>query len=109
MPITYIFNPFTGNLDAINTGTPGSGNVTNTTGIGTDDAIAIFDVNGYHIKNSLTKIQDGGAIEAQGFITRRQVTQLVTIPNSMSWISPSIELQLSGSIDLSLDGEIIIV
>lgn len=109
MAITYIFNPFTGNLDAINTGTPGSGNVINTTGIGTNDAIAIFDIDGYHIKNSLTKIQDGGAIEAQGFITRRSVTALVTIPSGMSWVAPSLELELTGSIELELNSELIIV
>lgn len=109
MSITYIFNPFTGNLDAVNTSAPSSGNVTNTTGIGTNDAIAIFDVDGTHIKNSVTKVQDSGAIEAQGFLTRRSITALVSIPNGESWIAPSLELELTGSIELEPNGEIIIV
>lgn len=109
MPITYVFNPFTGNLDAINTGTPGSGNVTNTTGIGTNDAIAVFDVDGTHIKNSVTKVQDSGAIEAQGFLTHRSVIALVSIPDGESWIAPSLELELGGSIELEPNGELIIV
>lgn len=105
------FNPFTGQFDmgADCSGGGGTGNVTNTTGVGTNNAIARFDVDGTHIKNSLTNLQDGGAIEAQGFITRRHVTQLVQVPTGMSWVAPSLELELTGSIELSLDGELIIV
>lgn len=109
MAIKYVFNPFTGNVDPIDIGTSGIGNVTNTSGIGTNDAIPTFDVDGTHIKNSLATIQSGGAIETSGFMTSRSVTTGMVIHDGFSWIAPSIELELTGSIELEPNGELIIV
>lgn len=102
----FKFNPITGELDL----------VSNLNGFvqgpasSTDNAIARYDgTSGKLIQNSLTILQDGGAIEAQGFLTRRSVTDLVSIPDGESWIAPSLELELSGSIELEPNGELIIV
>lgn len=105
----FKFNPFTGNLDLVNSTTSGSGDVTGPSS-STDKAIARFQgTTGKIIQDSKTKVQDGGAIESQGFITRRSVTSLVVIPSGESWIAPELELELTGSIELEPDGELIIV
>lgn len=105
----FKFNPLTGQLDLVNSSSSGSGDVTGPAS-SDDKAIARFlGTTGKIIQNSLTKVQDGGAIEAQGFITRRSITDLVVIPSGESWIAPSLELELTGSIELEPDGELIIV
>ena len=92
-------------------GSSGSG-VAGVQNLGTSDdkAIARFDgTTGQYIENSKTLLQDGGAIEAQGFLTRRAITASVSVPNGESWISPELELELTGSIEIELNGELIIV
>lgn len=90
--------------------TSGNGNVT---GLPPTDIRAIArwsDITGTTIENSPgTLIQDGGAIEASGFITQRSVTTLVTIPSGESWIAPELELEVTGSIEIEIDGELIII
>jgi hypothetical protein len=91
------------------TGGGGSGNVTGIppTTIG---AIAVWDnTTATLLINSLTNIQTSGAIEAQGYITRRSVTGNVTINADETWIAPSIELAAGGSIVIESGGDIIIV
>ncbi len=61
------------------------------------------------IQNTLTNVQASGAIEAQAYITRRSVTGNVTINADETWIAPSIELALGGSIVIESGGDIIIV
>lgn len=104
----FKFNPLTGNLDLVGSSSSGSG-VTRV-GSTADKAIARWYGNDADtIDNSKTKIQDGGAIEAQGFITRRSITDTVRIDPGNSWITPSIQLEPTGAIELELDGEVIIV
>ncbi len=87
----------------------GTGNVT---GIAptTVGAIAVWD-NTFAsvIQNSLTNVQDSGAIEAQAYITRRSVTGQVTVNSDETWIAPSIELALEGSIVIESGGDLLIV
>jgi hypothetical protein len=106
--MAYRFNIFTGTLDIVGSSSSGG----SVTGIPPTDVNAIArwaDTTGTTIQNSLTVVQDGGAIEAQGFITHRSVTALVVIPDGESWIAPSLELELTGSIELEPNGELIIV
>lgn len=100
------FNPFTGTLDIVGSSSSGiTGPVSST-----DKAITRWNgTTGTVVQDSKTKVQDGGAIEAQGFITRRHITDLIRIDPGNSWIAPGIELELTGAIELELDGEIIIV
>lgn len=103
----YKFSPFTGTLDFYQSS--GSGDVVGPASA-TDNAIARYDgTTGKLIQNSLTIVQDGGGIEAQGYMTRRSVTALIKINSGQSWIAPSIELEPSGSIEIDPDAEIIIV
>jgi hypothetical protein len=88
----------------------GSGNVT---GVPPTDVNAIArwnNTSGTSIKNSPgTFVQDGGAIQASGFITDRSVTTLISIPNEYSMIAPELEIELTGAIEIELDGELIII
>lgn len=75
------------------------------------NAIARWDnTSGTVIKNSPnTYVQDGGAIQASGFITTRSVTTLVVVPSGDSMIAPNLEIELSGSLEIEPDGELIII
>lgn len=105
----FRFNPITGTLDLVND-TSTSGNVT---GFPPTDPRAIarwVDTAGTQIENSPgTLVQDGGAIQASGFITNRSVTTLVSVPSQYSWIAPELEIELTGSIEIEPDGELIII
>lgn len=75
------------------------------------NAIARWDnTTGTLIKNSPgTYIQDGGAIQASGFITNRTVSTLVSVPSGQTWIAPELEIELTGAIEIELDGELVII
>ena len=104
----YKFNPFTSNLDYYQT----SGGSSGVTGIPptTIDAFARWaDTTGTTIKDSPgTYVQDGGAIQTQGFIGSRSITTLIQIPAEYYMISAELELEITGAIELETDGELII-
>lgn len=105
----YRFNVFTGTLDIVGSSSSGSGNVTGIPPT-TPTAIARWvDTLGTTIENSLALVQDGGAIEAQGFITERTVTATVLVNSGESWIAPSIVIAPGGVVILSPDAELILV
>lgn len=93
----------------MNSGGGGSGDVVGP-GVSTDNAVTRWNgITGKLIQNSLAILQDGGGMESQGFLSIRGVTNLIKINPGESWIAPSIQLELGGSIELEADGEIIIV
>lgn len=97
----FRFNMITGTLDLVGVEGPASSS---------DKAITRWDgTSGYLIQDSLTLVQDGGAVEAQGFLTRRTVNADVSVPSGESWIAPELELETSGSIEIETDGELIII
>lgn len=105
------FNPFTSEFDFVGKSTtgPGTGDVVGTPP-SDDKAIARYSgTTGKVIQNSKTLVQDGGAIEAQGFITRTNVTDDVTVHAGEAWIAPSLALDVDGSIVMEPDSELIIV
>lgn len=92
------------------TGGSGSGNVTGIPPTTIDAITRWADAAGSVIKNSPgTLVQDGGAIQATGFITNRSVTTLLSIPSEYSCIAPELEIELTGSIEIEPDGELIII
>lgn len=95
-------------VDALTTS--GSGDVSGPAS-SDDEAIARFDgTTGKLIQNSPnTRVQDGGAIEALGFITKRRVDTTVTVRSGESWIAPAIEMQPGGVIVLESDAQLIII
>lgn len=97
------FNPVTSQLDLVGNGVQGPA-------VSTDNAISRYDgVSGQIIQNSLAILQDGGAIEGQGFITRRAVTDNVVVGVGQTWLAPHLELEVTGSIDIEIDGEVVIL
>lgn len=94
-------------------GTTGGGGTGNVSGIPptTIDAIARWaDTTGTTIQNSPgTLVQDSGAIQSSGFLTDRSVIALISIPSEFSMIAPELEIELTGSIEIEPDGELIII
>lgn len=106
----FKLNPITGQLDLVNATVTGTGNVTGLPPT-TLRAIARWaDITGTTIENSPgTLVQDGGAIEAQGFITNRNVSGTVTVNTGESWIAPSLQILGGGVIILNPDAQLIII
>lgn len=109
--MAYRFNIFTGTLDIVGSSGSGSGNVT---GIPPTDIRAITrwaDTSGTTIENSPnTLVQDSGAIEAQGFITMRNISNdTVTVNDGETWIAPSIEMGPGGIIILAANAQLVIL
>lgn len=105
--MAYKLNPFTGNLDYY---VAASGNVG---GVPPTDINAIArwaDTGGTQIKNSPgTFVQDGGSIQAQGFIENRQVSVAIDVPSNYTWQTDSIEMQPGGVITMHPGSKIIII
>lgn len=107
--MSFKFNPIYGTLDLVGSSTSGSGDVT---GIppSDDKAIARYQgTTGKIIQNSKTQIQDGGSIEAQGFITKKSITDNVTINSDEVMITDGFSLELMGELVIEEDGELVIV
>ena len=105
------FNPVTATLELVST-TGGGGGSGNVTGISPTTVTAIArweDTLGTIIANSLALVQDGGAIESNGFISNRTISTLVNVQSGQSWIAPSLTIAPGGVIVLNPDAELIIV
>jgi hypothetical protein len=105
----FVMNPLTGNLDLVGDSS-GSGDVVGPSSA-TDKAIARYSTTtGKLIQDSPgTVVQDSGAIAAQGFITNRIVIGTTIVGANESWISPALEIQPGGVIQLAAGAQLIIV
>lgn len=109
MAYSLVFNPFTGNFDFVGTSTGGTGDV-NGPGSSTDTAIARFDgTTGKLIQNSLALLQDGGGIEAQGFIQMRLISQTVYVYADETILTVDPEVVTGGDLILEGSGELYIL
>lgn len=100
----FAFNPTTGELDLVD----GRGDVIGPNGA-TDNAIARYDgTTGKLIQNSKALLQDGGAIQTQGIIQKRNIDDDVVVPDNYVWIDQDINVT-TGNITLEGDGEITLV
>jgi len=106
--MAYKFNVFTGTLDIVGSSSSGGVNGVPPTTI---DAIARWaDTTGTTIKNSPgTYVQDGGALETQGFVGSRSITTEVQIPSQNYMIAAELEIELTGTLEIEPDGELIIL
>jgi len=99
----FKFNPFTTELDFYQNGVMGISPTT-------DTAIARWvGTNADTIENSKAYVQDGGAIEAQGFITRKLITDSIQINSNNVMITDGFSLELTGELVIESDGELVIV
>lgn len=87
----------------------GSGDVVGP-GSATDKAIARFDgTTGRLIQDSpYSIVQDGGAVQAQAFVSNRQILHDVNVPNHYEMFGSDIEL-ISGDIILNGDAQLILL
>lgn len=76
----------------------------------TDNAITRWDGNdGRKIQNSPgTLVQDGGAIQAQGFLTNRVIDELVTIPTNYTMVAANVDIE-DGEIVIEEDSELLLL
>lgn len=104
----FKFNVFTGNLDLVGGTSSGSGNVTGIPPT-TPTAIARWvDTGGTTIENSLALVQDGGVVQAQGFVFDRQIINDIVVPDHYSMVNSDVEL-ISGDIYLEGDAQLILL
>jgi hypothetical protein len=99
------YNPFTGNLDFTGSGITGPSS-------STDKAIARWNgTTGQVVQDSPgTFVQDGGAIEASGFITENHVTTTIEIGAGQTMVVASyLDLDTGGTVIIDGDGELLIV
>lgn len=85
----------------------GTGDVTGP-GLSTDKAIARWNgITGQFIQDSPgTKVQDGGAVQAQAVIVNRVVSAAVQVPSNYSMLASNIEISLTGSIVIEANAEV---
>jgi hypothetical protein len=106
--MAYKFNPTTGKLDYYNSGS-GTGDVVGPSGA-TDKAIARYDsTTGKLIQDSKAYVQDGGGVQAQAFIGKKEITDAVDIPSKHYMIASGITITNTGSITISSDSELILI
>ena len=105
----FKFNPLTSQLDLVGTSGSGSGDVTGPLP-STDNAITRYDgTSGKVIQTSLTTLQDGGGIEAQGFITRKLITDSIEIGSNQTMLTSGFSIELTGELIIDGDGELVVV
>lgn len=105
------FNPFTCDFDFVGKSTvgPGTGDVF---GIPPSDDKAITRYSGLTgkvIQNSKALVQDGGGVVAQGFITRKEITDNITIDSSQVMITDGFSIEDGGELVIEEDGELVLV
>lgn len=106
-----ILNPFTGELQLVNnsSGGGGSGNVTGVAPTTPTAIVRWVDTGGTVIENSLATVQDSGAIQAQGFITDRNIAGTIVVQTGKTWLAPSLNIQPGAVIVLNADSQLIII
>jgi predicted outer membrane repeat protein len=98
------FNPITSQLDLV-----GSGGVTGPA-VSTDNAIARYDgTSGSVIKNSSALVQDGGAIQTQGFVGKKEIDDAVVIPDKHYMVATGLTITTTGSIQIGSDSELVLI
>ena len=98
------FNPITSQLDLV-----GNAGVTGPA-VSTDNAIARYDgVTGTIIKNSSAIVQDGGAVQTQGFVGKKEIDDAVVIPNKHYMVATGLTITSTGSIQIGSDSELVLI
>jgi len=98
------FNPITSQLDLVS-----SGGVTGPI-VSTDKAIARYDgATGTIIQNSSAILQDGGAVQTQGFVGKKEIDDAVVIPNKHYMVATGLTITTTGSIQIGSDSELVLI
>jgi hypothetical protein len=104
----YKLNVFTGTLDVVGK-SAGSGGVARV-GPTNDRRITIWAGNSSDsIQNSRAEVQEGGAVQAQAFVGRKEIDGPVSIPSKHYMISSGITIMSTGSVTVDSDSELLII
>ena len=99
----FKFNPFTGTLDLVEGGVSRVGNTN-------DKRIVRWKNNNSDtIENSLALVQDGGSVVAQGFITKKLITDTILIESNNVMVTSGFSIELDGELIIESDGELVLV
>lgn len=102
--MSFAFNAIYGTLDLVGEG----GDVFGPSGA-TDNAIARYDgTTGKLIQDSKALVQDGGAIQTQGLLQKRNIDDDILIPDNYVLIDQDINMT-TGNITMEGDGEITLI
>ena len=102
--MAFRFNPFTATLDFY------KGGFVRGPSSATDNAIARYDgTTGDLIQNSIATVQDSGAVNAQGFISNRVISNTTSVGANETWIAPSLEIASGGTIVMASGAQLIII
>jgi hypothetical protein len=105
----YKLNVFTGTLDLVGSSSSGSGGVTRV-GPTNDRRITIWAGNSSDtVQNSKAEVQEGGAVQAQAFVGRKEIDDAVSIPSKHYMISSGITIMPTGSVTVDSDSELLII
>ena len=108
--MAYKLNVFTGTLDIVGTSSGGSGSGVTRVGPTNDRRITRWAGNSSDtIQNSQALVQDGGAIEAQGFITSKLITDTITIHGDQVMITSGFSIEPTGELVIEADGELVVL
>lgn len=102
----FKFNPLNGTFDFVNKASSGGVQGPSSS---TDKAIARYNgTTGQIIQNSKTLVQDGGAIEAQGFVVNKMITDQIVVHGNQSFITDGFSIE-GGDLVIEADGEVVII
>ena len=98
------FNPLTSQLDLV--GSPGITGPNSST----DKAITRWNgTSGSIVQDSKALVQDGGAVQAQSFVGRKEIDDAVAIPQKHYMVASGLTIMNTGSISISQDSELILL
>lgn len=101
----YKFNIFTGTFDLVNDATSGIQGPL----VSTDNAITRWNgTSGNIVQDSAAVVQDGGGVQAQAFIFKKNIEDLVVIPPNHSMIATDLVID-GGEIAIGEDAELVII
>lgn len=105
--MAFKLNPLTGRLDITNNSS--SSGVTRV-GSTTDKSITRWLGNNANtIQGSLASVQDGGAVQASGFVGTKDITTAVELPNNHYMVATGLTIELTGSVTVGTDSELVLI
>lgn len=106
--MAYKLNVFSGTLDIV--GKSGSGNGVTRVGSTNDRRITIWAGNSSDtIQNSNASVQEGGAVQAQAFVGRKEINEAILIPSKHYMLASGVTIMANGSITVESDSELLII
>lgn len=76
----------------------------------TDNAITRYDATtGKLVQDSKALVQDGGAVQALGYVGKKEIDDAVVLPDKHYMIASGLTITLTGSITIGADSELLLI